>query len=519
MAGLAAVRLYIINNAQLFPDEALYHFFAQRASSVFCPHPPGTPFMVRLGIAAVGKTELGVRLLPFLLAMLTVVPVVALAREIGGRVAARWSLAALATTPLFVMVGAICTPDGAQLFFYSAALYFTWKALQTGRVWLWLATGLIIGIGLFVKYIIIIYFPALFLCLLVSPAFRHHLARPGPYLACLAAFLVFVPVFVISEMPHGWPALQYHLNKRQRFQAPSIKDIAVYHLAHVGFYSPLLYGLYMYAMGVMVYRAIALKNSVAAFLASFALVPWGFFAVVITFTQRELSREQWDSIAYIPAVVASGVLLAERHGKTHSRYWPRFHLAAAALGLTIIMLVAIEGGTGSISGSLGRKPLFSNLSGWKLMATEADKLLAELPQPATGGKLLVGDTFAPALQYYFYSPQPAKAISIWSRRNEKYGLETVLNATGAGQYELPRHMGANALFVVEVNPRKTNRDEIANRYRELLRMFERVETSTRVTAYKGDQKVKAFQFYKCYNLRFFQAEGIPWWEANRLPNR
>ena len=61
--------------------------------------------------------------------------------------------------------------------------------------------------------------------------------------------------------------------------------------------------------------------------------------------------------------------------------------------------------------------------------------------------------------------------------------------------------------------------EIVNRYRDLIRMFERVELSSRITTSKGKQKVKAFQFFTCYNLKFFQKEGVPWWEANRAPNQ
>src|SRR5690606_41279926 len=46
----------------------------------------------------------------------------------------------------------------------------------------------------------------------------------------------------------GWSALRYHLRDRQESGGINLEDGLMYQLAHAAFYSPLLYGLAIWAM-------------------------------------------------------------------------------------------------------------------------------------------------------------------------------------------------------------------------------------------------------------------------------
>ncbi|MGH7160203.1 MAG: glycosyltransferase family 39 protein [Acetobacteraceae bacterium] len=115
-------------------------------------------------------------------------------------------------SPLFgVVFGTFVLPDGPLDAALIAAALFLARALaapaEDSRGW-WLATGLAAGLALCSKYNAILVLFGAFLYLATSPRDRFRLGRREPWLALLAAFLVFLPT-LIWNAHHGWASFAF----------------------------------------------------------------------------------------------------------------------------------------------------------------------------------------------------------------------------------------------------------------------------------------------------------------------
>jgi hypothetical protein len=515
-------RLALATHFDLFADETLYAWQSSVMPGSFCPHPPGVLLMVKAGMALLGKTEPGVRLFPMLLSTLMLVPLWLLARDIGeatesgsGKRIAFWTCLAALAAPIYFALGVVTTPDGSQLFFWIWALFFAWHALDTGHVKWWLLCGIAVGLGLFVKYILVLFIPALFLCLMLVPQWRAHLKTPGPWLCMLAALALFVPPFLNHEYSHGWITVAYHLQSRQTRQLPALADIGVYQGIHAAYYSPLLY---MAALAGFIWagrEGWKRRDGNLLFLFCFAAVPYVFFALIAAVTERGLSREQWDAPAYATALLAA-VLWAhsrqkvsqenlrpgesddERKRRTrHAGSIQRWGIAALGLGFMMSLMVMTEGVNGAISKTIGSKPLLTSLIGARQMAHAID---AQVEAGTVRPDFLVGNNFSTALSYAFYG-RDLPYFTIGGKYNAKYGLVQVLRPIEIGPGFIKEHRGQSALLVVEehIRPRKAALRRIGT-LRELKPHFRSVRSGEPIDVHLFGHRVKRYGTFLCSGL-------------------
>lgn len=482
---LLAVRLSVAQSLPLIPDEALYAWEAARAPFRFSPQPPGIALMVYAGMALLGQTELGVRLLSLLLGTATLLPAYFLARDLAGKVVAFWSTLALALVPGCFVFGTLATPDAAQLFFWTLALCFTWRALESGRLTDWVLAGLVIGISLYVKYVLVLYFPSLLLCLLLTPRGRMKLRTAGPYLAVLVALVVFVPVFAWQQQSVGWDALRYHLSERHTLALFSLRGLSLYVLIHAAFLSPLFYFFSLAAIVWAGRQTVKAADHHAAFLFSFSAVTLLFFAVVTALTERQHLREHWDALAYVTAIIAAAVLLERRSA------WRVGAAALGVAGLTTI-LVGVELNTALASRLAGAPALFGNALGWRQMAQEADRQLVQLPDPPHG--FFLGSSFTEVLEFAFYSRRSAPLYTLDHSLHYKYGLNPLLEDTGIAAVNLPREHGRDAVFAADAT------SQLEPYEGQLRQMFSQVEELPPVEVLAGSGVVKRFRLYRCLNF-------------------
>ncbi|HXE75109.1 MAG TPA: glycosyltransferase family 39 protein [Candidatus Xenobia bacterium] len=477
---LLAARLLIAHSLALIPDEALYAWEAARAPYAFSPQPPGIALLVGAGMALLGKTELGVRLFSVLFSTATLLPVYFLARALGGPAVAFFATLAAALVPGFAAFGVLATPDAPQLFFWSLALLLTWRALNSSRLADWVLAGLVVGISLYVKYVLVLYFPSLLLCLLLTPQGRAQLRTAGPYLAALVALVVFVPVFAWQQYPAGWEALRYHLSERH---APgfSFHGLSLYLLIHAVFFSPLLYVLALVAVGAAGRLALKTNDHRAAFLFSFSVVSLVLFALLGALTERQHFREHWDAPAYVPAIIAAGIWLEGRSAR-------RLGAATLALAALTTAFVGVELNATFASRVIGAPSFFSNVLGWRQMADQADQALAQLPP----GSFFLGISFTETLEHAFYSRRPVPLYTLDHSAHYKYGLGPLLDATGVSSVHLAREDGGDSLFVTaETNGIHEN---------ALRQIFSQVEELPPVEISAGGRVLKRFRLFRCLSF-------------------
>ena len=106
-----------------------------------------------------------------------------LTTEISDERTGTYWLAIILSTPLYLVGGAISTYDAPMLMFWSAACYFGYGAVRTGRPALWLIAGILSALGVLSKLPTLALPVGIFLTCLTSPEGRKRLACPYPWIA------------------------------------------------------------------------------------------------------------------------------------------------------------------------------------------------------------------------------------------------------------------------------------------------------------------------------------------------
>jgi hypothetical protein len=516
VAGIMLVyfvaRLGLAARFDLFTDEALYVWIHEHMPFTFSPHPPGTPWLAGLGMALLGRNETGVRLMSLLFSTAMFIPVYLLALDLGGRRFALWSVVGIAAVPQYFGFGIVATPDGTQLFMWCLAIFLTHRALLTNRMAWWLAAGATLGLSLYVKYIIILYYPALAVVLLVSPRYRRLLRTPGPYASVLLAAAIFAPGFLASQIADNWQALRYHLGERQDFRSPTLESVMNYHGGHLLYLSPFVYAGCIVAMAwcaVQIWKSRGTDLTVL-FLGAFSVLPYLFFALIALFTARRLSREQWDAFAYVTAVLA-GVAMLRRHmarpesagRRSQAR---RLALVAAGTGLLTTFGLVVEGYTGIFSRMTGAVSPFKTLLGFEQAAKAIDRHVAAMPRP--NDTFILASSFSEMLTYQFYTRRDHRMYAMDNASNTRYGVQHLLDRAQMGQHFVHREVGNDAIFVDEDDSEKNIREGRASgRAAKLRQRFEVVEPLPPVDIQLGGRTVKRFHLFRCERLRPAQVGG------------
>jgi 4-amino-4-deoxy-L-arabinose transferase-like glycosyltransferase len=200
---LLVLRLVYAAQLGLAFDEAYYWQWSRHLAASYYDQGPGIAYCIRFGTLLFGDTPLGVRFVTVLLgtgaAWLTFVT----ASRWAGEKVALATLALMNVAPLLSAGTMLATYDVPQVFFWAAALYALTVTLQDERPALWYGVGALVGLGLLCKLTMLLFAPCALIFLLVTPAYRRHLATPHPYLAFLLALAFTAPIFWWNAH-HDW---------------------------------------------------------------------------------------------------------------------------------------------------------------------------------------------------------------------------------------------------------------------------------------------------------------------------
>ena len=139
------------------------------------------------------------------------------ARLFGAR-AGLWAATALNVAPVFTLAHASwMLPDGPLIFFMlatvnvAAAILFEEPQVRRPLLW-WLGAGVLGGLAMLSKYTGVFLFVGVLAYVLTVPKARRHLVTPGPWLAALVAFIVFLPA-VIWNLQHAYVGLFFETKR------------------------------------------------------------------------------------------------------------------------------------------------------------------------------------------------------------------------------------------------------------------------------------------------------------------
>jgi len=307
----AAVRLLFATIIPLFPDEAYYWLWSRHLAPGYFDHPPVVALLIRLGgilLLPLGleASGLAVRLGPILAGWVAALATAGIAHRLGGFAAAIRASIIMSVMPLAAAGLVLATPDAGVLAATALTLYCFIRALENdvgsreSLRW-WMATGLVLGVAFASKYTSIFLPLAILIAVLVRGELRARLREPGPYIACMLATLVFLPVLLWNSQ-HDWISFVFQL--KHGLSAPKGSALVAAWKHEGDFFggqaalaSPILFIL----MGIVVVRAFrATAPSVCFALGVVATVTFGFF---VYSGVRQRVEPNWPAPAYIPAIV------------------------------------------------------------------------------------------------------------------------------------------------------------------------------------------------------------------------
>jgi hypothetical protein len=396
---LTGIRCWFAANLELSPDESFHYLWALHPDVSYYHSGPGVALAILAGTSVFGSTEFGVRFFSPLLGFCTSLVVYLLARKLFREKVAFWSVVGLNLLPFFNAHSVFMTVDSLSLFFWAAALYLFWLAIERspGFSIFWLSTGVLIGLGFLCKYENALELVSIFLFLFVVPKYRTEFRRPNFYLLLLC-FLPFLAPAILWNFQHEWLGLDPLTNQAvlNAFLTIRFSHLNESFAAQLALFSPLILICLLIAFFGSIRKAF--HNRKVCFLLTFS---WPILLLYLLLSLHQASDPGWIA----PASVGLGVLA--------TYYW--LHLANQRRLVSGICLAALI-----LSGLQAALPLNTNfvrttgisfpdnldpnakLQGWQTIAEAVDKFRVGFETKLGTKVFLIGNEYQTSSLLSFY---------------------------------------------------------------------------------------------------------------------
>ena len=441
VAGLAvaklAVHLYAGRHYGYFVDELYYLACGDHLDWGYVDQPPLIAVIAKLTRMLLGDSLAAIRFPAALAGAGLVLLTGLLARELGGgRFAQGFAALTVLVAPAFLSLHNLLTMNAFEPLFWMGCAYVLIRIIRTGNQKLWLAFGVLAGIGLENKHSMLIFGFAMVAGLLLTKE-RSLMRGPWFWIAGLAAFLLFAPN-LIWNIQHHFPFLELQANIRRNHRNVDLSPLLFWSEETVDMLPlsvPLwLAGLWYFLVAPQgrPFRALGYAFVIAAAIIM-ALDPRVYYlfpafpmllAAGAVWWESRLERPalRWLKLAYPALMIALAVAIAPLAipvlpVPTYIRYTKALHLDQPKIENV----------------HLGPLPqLFADQFGWEEMAAAVARAYNDLP-PDVGAKTAIfGQNYGQAGAIDFFGPKYGlpKAISghqsyfLWGPRG--YSGESVI---------------------------------------------------------------------------------------------
>ena len=222
-------------------DEAYFWEWSRHLSLGYYSHPPLTGWLIALITSIFDVSKYTIRLTSILLHLTSLYYVYLLALETtNSKKIANVSILLLALMPLSLVFGTAITTDSSLITFYTISVYYTRKAIILNDKKSWYLAAIFCGGMLLSKFMAILFFPGVFLFLLINSKYRHCLFSKEPYIAVAIALFLFSP-FIYWNAQNEWLTVQFNFFVRQKGQSISWEKPFIYILGQMAIAMPLLW--------------------------------------------------------------------------------------------------------------------------------------------------------------------------------------------------------------------------------------------------------------------------------------
>ena len=200
--------MLVAGNYGYFRDELYYLVAGQRLAPGYVDFPMMIALLAALTHLIAHDALIAIHVIPALASAALVILTGLMARALGGSRYAQ-GLAALATlaTVTFLATGSLFSMDILDAVWWSLGAYVIILLVKRDDPRLWLAFGLVAGLGLLTKLTILFFGLAIVGGALLTPRRRDFLT-PWPWLGGLIAALGLLP-YALWNAANGWPTVQF----------------------------------------------------------------------------------------------------------------------------------------------------------------------------------------------------------------------------------------------------------------------------------------------------------------------
>ncbi len=428
----------------LSEDEAYQWLWSKHLALSYYSKPPGIALLQWAGTSLWGDTNFGVRFFsPLLAAVMSLLVLRFMAREVGGRAAFCLLLITFAT-PLLVVGSILMTIDPPLVLCWMWAVVAGWRAVQAdGKTRDWLVVGLAMGLGFLCKYTAMLQLVCWAIFFALNKPARCHLRKSGPWLALLVFGICTLPV-VIWNSQHGWITVSHVAGDAGLHSQwkPTLNYFFEFTGAEFGLLNPIFF-------------IAALWATVAAWRHRQEKPLWFFLCCMSApvflghwlYSLHSRVQPNWIAVAVPPMLC----LMVAFWNESRRRVKPWL---AAALLLGVVASVFMH--STDLLGRLaahklpGDKDLSHRVRGWRETALAVESERAQFDTNA----FIIADHYGATGLFSFYSP-PARAAA-QARAPLVYCIDSDAPMNQFyfwDDYNYRAHrLGGNALFVLRLDP-------------------------------------------------------------------
>ncbi|MCB9493846.1 MAG: glycosyltransferase family 39 protein [Desulfobacteraceae bacterium] len=478
----AVLRLVFLGVPELMHQEAYYWNYSQHLSLGYLDHPPMIGWLIHLSTMIFGNNEFAVRFVPYICWIIASYFVFRICSEFIGKRHALKGILLLSVLPGFFCTGFLATPDAPLVAFWAMTLFYLQKALICEDERAWYFAGIGFGLGMLSKYTIILLVPAAFIFIVLNRTSRKMLVKPGPYIAVVISFLIFLPVLSWNAS-NDWASFIFQGPRRftSEFDFSLIKlaGAVLLILTPAGFLT--FYNMLSSSSLKKIFSKEMSGRKHLIFIFVFTLVPLSVFVFFSMFRQIKLNWTVPLWLAFIPLMAVSINKVADKNriGRFNiKKIWSiTFYTLPLIMGLFLYYSsVGIPG-----------IPYFNDspfLLGWEEMVKKI-----ESTEENTGDDLIIA-----GLDKY----KIASAVSFYRKKNKSGADDIITGRNLFGKNSLMYNIWADEIqfnekniIVLSDNKMELMADSIASHF-ESLGDIKKIELT------KNNKNVKKYFYRVCY---------------------
>jgi dolichol-phosphate mannosyltransferase len=407
-----ALRLVYLGSVELLPEETYYWNYSRHLDIGYLDHPPMVAWLIKLGTAAFGQSQFGVRAGALCCGVITSVFTYRLTRNLFDEATALAAVVLAQALPFFFLSGLLMTPDAPLTAAWAASLYYLERALVAGRSSAWWRVGFSLGIGAISKYSIGLLVPVTLGFMLWDRKSRPWWRRWEPYAAALLAFAVFSPV-VIWNAQHEWASFVFQTSRRLA-EAPRF---ALHKLVASALILITPTGVLAVAAALMGGNA---RDNVGGnagdsgdaarrrlFISMAILVPLAVFAL---FSLRHEVKLDWTGAPWIAALPIMAAGMISTGASSGFRAWLRAAWAPTLVTMLLIYGAGLHYLVLGLPGLGYGKHIELIPVGWRDFSRQIAETAAAIRKETGSDPLIVGmDRYAIASELAFYGAERTKS--------------------------------------------------------------------------------------------------------------